>query len=246
MEEAEVNKDSPVPLYYQIKEILKEKIESGVLEPNERLPSERDLQNKHGISRMTARRALTELESEGYAYREQGKGSYVEEPKLRQALSKLTSFTEDMRDRGLEPGAKVLSKELISVEDQLSDKLTLQSDEKVFLLRRVRFANNEPLAIETSYLRNKFCPGIEDFDFNDRSLYETLRTKFGINLGRAEQSVEANLASKFEADVLNIEKGSPMLTTERLTFLTDGGTPIELARSTYRGDRYKMMVELRR
>ncbi|MBS3736759.1 MAG: GntR family transcriptional regulator [Candidatus Bipolaricaulota bacterium] len=246
MKEAKVNKESPVPLYYQVKENLKEKIESGVLEPNERLPSERDLENKHGISRMTARRALTELESEGYVYREQGKGSYVAEPKLRQALSKLTSFTEDMQDRGLEPGAEVLNKELITVEDQLSDKLMLQSGEKVFLLRRVRLADNEPLAIETSHLRNKFCPGIEEFDFKDRSLYETLKREFGINLGRAEQSVEANLASKFKADVLNVEKGSPMLTTERLTFLTDGETPIELARSTYRGDRYKMLVELRR
>lgn len=246
MEEAEVNKDSPVPLYYQIKEILKEKIESGVLEPNERLPSERDLENRHGISRMTARRALTELESEGYVYREQGKGSYVAEPKLRQALSKLTSFTEDMRDRGLEPGAKVISKELITVEDQLSDKLMLDDEEKVFMLRRIRLADNEPLAIETSYLRSKFCPGIEEFNFHDRSLYNTLKSEFGVNLGRAEQSVEANLASKFEADVLGVEKGSPMLTTERLTFLTDGETPIELARSTYRGDRYKMMVELRR
>lgn len=245
MSNSEVDKNSPVPLYYQIKESLKEKIESGTLEPHERLPSERDLENRYGISRMTARRALTELESEGYVYREQGKGSYVAEPKLRQALLELTGFSEDMRSRRLTPGAKVLEKKLVVPEEETARKLKITREDKIFLLQRVRLAESEPLAIETTHLRYEFCRGIDEMNFSDRSLYSTLRNEFGISLSRAEQSVEATLATEFESNHLDIDEGAPMLTTERTTFTGDGDTPIEYARSTYRGDRYKLFVEMK-
>lgn len=244
MNNSEVDKGSPVPLYYQIKESLKEKIESGTLQPHERLPSERDLENRYGISRMTARRALTELESEGYVYREQGKGSYVAEPKLRQTLLELTGFSEDMRSRRLNPGARVLEKKLVEPEEETARKLKISTEDKIFLLQRVRLAESEPLAIETTHLNYDFCKGIENMDFSDRSLYSTLRQEFGLSLSRAEQSVEATLATEFESDHLDIKEGAPLLTTERTTFADDGDIPIEYARSTYRGDRYKLFVEM--
>lgn len=246
MKQTGVSKKSPLPIYYQVKEILKEKIESGFFKAHEALPSERELGEKYDISRMTARRALTELESEGYVYREQGKGSFVAEPKLRQALSKLTGFTEDMQDRGLKPGAKVLDIKVIAGDEELAEKFSVPSDENFVRLQRVRLANGEPLAIETSHLRHKLCEGIEDIDFTDRSLYETLGKEYGIHLGRAEQTVEATLAGEFEAQVLGIKTGVPILSTERFTYLEDDKTIIEYARSAYRADRYKLYVELRR
>ncbi|MBS3765727.1 GntR family transcriptional regulator [Candidatus Bipolaricaulota bacterium] len=244
MNESDVNKDSPVPLYYQIKEKLKEEIESGTLEPHDRLPSERDLEKRYGVSRMTARRALTELESDGYVYREQGKGSYVAEPKLRQGLLELTGFSEDMKNRRMSPGAQVLEQKTIEPEKAIARKLKVSPDDKVFLLQRVRTAESEPLAIETTHLRYELCEGIEEMDFSDRSLYSTLRNEYDLTLSRAKQSVESTLADDFEATELGVPEGTPMLTTERTTFISDGETPIEYARSTYRGDRYKLLVEL--
>ncbi|MEF8798418.1 MAG: GntR family transcriptional regulator [Candidatus Bipolaricaulota bacterium] len=245
MKASDVDKNSPVPIYYQIKELFKERIEGGDLEPHQRLPSERDLEKKYGISRMTARRALTELESEGYAYREQGKGSYVAEPKLRQALLELTGFTEDMKKRRMSPGARVIEQKLVDSDQELAAKLEVEVESKIFVLQRIRLAEEEPLAIETSHLRYEVCEGIEEYDFEDRSLYDTLKNDFDISLSWAEQSVEATLADEFEAENLGIDKGTPMLMTERTTYLGDEETPIEYARSVYRGDRYKLFVELR-
>ncbi len=246
MRKSGISKKSPLPIYYQVKEILKERIESGSLKPHECLPSERELGQEYDISRMTARHALTELELEGYVYRQQGKGSFVAEPKLRQALLKLTGFTEDMKDRGLKPGAKVLDIKAITGDEELAEKFSAPTEENFVQLQRVRLANGEPLAIETSHLRHKLCEGIENIDFTNKSLYETMRKEYGIHLGRAEQTVEATLAGEFEAQVLGIKKGMPMLSTERITYLEDDKTVIEYARSTYRADRYKLYVELRR
>ena len=245
MKGSNIDKSSPVPIYYQIKEFYKEKIENGNLEPHQRLPSERELEKRYEISRMTARRALTELESEGYAYREQGKGSYVAEPKLHQALLELTGFTTDMKKRRMSPGARVLEQKLIKCDEELAKKLNAESNEKIFVLQRVRLAEEEPLAIEKTHLRHKLCRGIEEYDFQDRSLYSTLREDFGMNLSWAEQSVEATLADEYKAEQLGVDKGSPMLMTERTTYIGDEETPIEYAHSTYRGDRYKLFVELR-
>lgn len=241
-----IRKNSPLPLYYQLKEFLKGRIESGGLRPHDRLPSERELEERYGVSRMTARHALVELELEGYAYREQGRGTFVAEPKLRQGLLRLTSFTEDMEARGLQPGARVLEVRLLPQAPELLGRLKAEPGEEFVKVQRVRLANGEPMALETSFLRRRFCAGIEELDLTDRSLYATLRERFGVELGWAEQAVEAKLADEYEAEVLGVQAGTPMLLMERTTYLADGSTPIEYVRSSYRGDRYQLYVELRR
>lgn len=239
-----VNRNSPLPLYYQLKEILKAKIEGGKLKPHERLPSETELVQLFQVSRMTVRQALVELENEGFIRRRQGQGTFVAEPKLRQGLLRLTSFTEDMEARGLRPGARVLAVEVLSGEEELVRRLKAAPDEQFVRLERVRLADAEPMALEISFLRRKFCPGIEEIDFTDRSLYETLRSRYGIYLGWAEQTLEVKLADDYEADVLKVKKGLPMWRMERLTYLEDRATAVEYVCSTYRGDRYKLYTEL--
>ncbi len=241
----ELDRASPLPLYYQIKELLRERIERGELRPHERLPSENELERALGVSRMTARRALAELETEGYVYREQGRGTFVAEPKLRQSLLRLTSFTEDMRARGLRPGARVLDVRVMR-DERVAARMGLEPEEAFVRVRRVRLADGQPLALETAYVRAALCPGLEAEDLTDRSLYQTLRERYKLQLGRAEQTLEAGAATEFEAQVLRIPVGQPVLLIERLTFLGDGKTPIEFVRSVYRGDRYKFVVELRR
>jgi len=239
-----VDRASPVPVYYQLKEALKEQIESGVYKPHERLPSERELEEAYRISRMTARRALEELEAEGYIYRAQGRGSFVAEPKIRQGLLWLTSFTEDMKERGMCAGARVLEVRVLK-DEKVARRLKVDPDEEFVKLQRLRTADGEPMALEVSFLRRKLCPGLEEYDFNDRSLYKTLE-EFGLHLGRAEQTVEAKVADDFEAELLGVKPGTPLLSMERVTYLADGQTPIEYVRSLYRGDRYKLFVELKR
>jgi len=240
-----IDRGSPLPIYYQLKEALKQQIESGALKPHDRMPSERELEEAYHISRMTARRALAELEAEGYIYRVQGKGSFVAEPKVRQGLLWLTSFTEDTRGRGMRAGAKVLRAEVVK-DERVARRLGLDPAEEFVMLQRLRLADGKPMALETSYLRRHFCPGLEKYDFTDRSLYRTLQEEYGLRLGRAEQTVEAKVADEFEAELLGVKPGTPMLSMERITYLDDGQTPIEFVRSVYRGDRYKLYVELKR
>lgn len=242
----QLSKSSPLPIYYQLKEALREQIESGALKPHERLLSERELGESYNISRMTARQALSKLEVAGYIYRRQGKGSFVAEPKIRQGLLRLSSFTEDMRQRGLSPGARVLSVELISTNADLIRRFQAEANEQFVKIQRIRLADGEPMALEFSSLRHKFCPGIEELDFTDRSIYETLRERYNIYLGCADQTIEVKSASEYEAQVLNVKQGAPMWQMERLTYLEDRRTVIEYVRSAYRGDRYKLYAELDR
>ncbi len=244
MDRTYVEKDSPLPLYYQLAEALKTKIEEGQFDTHQRLPSERELSERFDVSRMTARKALSEIESEGYIYRSQGKGSFVAEPKLRQSLFELTSYTEDMQRRGLSPGAKVLSLDVVEDDAMLAEKLNASSDERFVKLQRIRLADDEPMALETSHLRRKYCPGIEDVDFTNKSLYKTLKEQFNVKLGTADQWIEATLADSFHSKWLKVEKASPMLSTERTTFMSRGDEAIEYTKAVYRGDKYKLFVKL--
>ena len=242
----QISKSNPLPVYYQLKEALRKQIVSGALKPHERLLSERELEKSYNISRMTARQALSKLEAAGYIYRRQGKGSFVAEPKIRQGLLQLSSFTEDMQQRGLSPGARVLSVELVSPSADLIQRFQAEASEQFVRIQRIRLADGEPMALEFSSLRYKFCPGIEELDFTDRSIYETLRERYNIYLGCADQTIEVKSASEYETQVLNVKRGTPMWQMERLTYLEDKRTVIEYVQSTYRGDRYKLFTELDR
>lgn len=241
-----ISEINPLPLYYQLKELLREQIECGALKPNQPVPSERELGEKYNISRMTARHALSQLEAEGFVYRKQGKGTFVAEPKIRQGLLKLTSFTEDMQSKGMKPGAKVVDMDVLSEDEELESKLGASPGEQFVKIQRVRTADGKPMALETSFLRRKFCPGIEEMDLNNRSLYKILEEQYQIFFSRAEQTLEPKLADEYEAQILGVDKGKPMLLMERTTFLEDSSTAIEYVRSVYRGDRYKFYIELTR
>lgn len=240
-----LNRREPLPLYYQLKELLKDLIDQGKIPPHQQLPSEQKLAERYGISRMTARRTLEELVAEGYVYRAQGRGTFVAEPKLRQSLMLLTSFSEDMRARGLEPGAKVIDVDVLQ-RPGIARKLQADDDEHLIKVQRVRLANREPMALETSFLRHRFCPGLEEADLTNRSLYEVLASQHGVQLARAEQTLEAKLSDEYESDILQIAPGSAVLLIERLTFLDDDVTPVEFVSSTYRADRYKFFIQLDR
>ena len=239
-----LDRTSPVPLYYQLKEIFRSWITAGDFDRDGRFPSEAELQQQFKVSRMTIRRALSELVQEGFLVREQGRGSFVVRPRVQDQLRYLTSFTEDMRLRGLPTGSRILDFRLVH-DPEVAKAMGIPESEELVQLRRLRLVRDEPVAIQNAFIRHRFCPGLVERGLMEGSLYATLERGYGLKLGRAIQTVEAKPADEYEARLLGIELGQPVLLLERLTFLK-GGEPVEYVRSAYRGDRYRFTVELPR
>ena len=238
-----LDKKSPLPIYYQLKEILREKIVSGEWTPGTMIPSERELSERYEISRMTARQALGELTREGILHREKGKGTFVSEPKMQQALTSLTSFSEDMQTRGKLSGAKVLRLELISAPARILSALSISASQKVVLLKRLRMAEGEPIAVESCFLHFSDAEKLLDEDLENSSLYSLLSQKYEVIPTRAQQQVEADLCSHREKELLKIKDGAPVLRNRRTTF-DQKGKVFEYTESAYRADRYIFQVEL--
>lgn len=236
-------KSGPVPRYYQLMEFIRERIRNGEWAPGTLIPSERELCERYGISRMTARQAITELVNEGLLYREQGKGTFVGRPVIPQQLLSLTGFTEDMHARERRAGARVLEAEMWPADQTTADALRIKIGQPVYRLRRLRLADAEPLAIETTCVSFIGCERLLDHDLERDSLYRLLADVFDMPPITAEQEIEASLASSDEAPVLEIPTGSPVLRTRRIT-TTRRGQPVEYATSLYRGDTYRFFTRL--
>lgn len=240
-----IYRNSPVPRYHQLKEILRERIRSGEWKPGDLIPSERELSETYDISRMTARQAITELVNEGVFFREQGRGTFVAQNKITQQLLHLTGFTEDIRARGQKPSTKVLSATMLPVDEVAATHLRIAVGEPLFVVRRLRLADDEPLAIEVSMLHFKGCERLVDEDLEHQSLYRILESTYGIPLMEADQEIEAGLASGEEAHILKVAPGSAVLYTRRTTY-TERNRPIEYAKSVYRGNKYTFHTHLKR
>lgn len=240
-----IYRNSPLPRYFQLKEIMRERIRTGDWKPGDLIPSERELGETYGISRMTARQAITELVNEGLLYREQGKGTFVSQHKITQQLIHLTGFTEDIRARGQRPGTKVLSAQMYPADETTAERLRINAGDMVFRLQRLRLADGEPLAIELSLISFKGCERLLEEDLENHSLYRALETKYGLPPMEAEQELEAGLAGNEEAHLLKISVGSAVLFIRRTTY-TERNQPIEYARSVYCGNKYTFYTHMKR
>jgi len=233
---------SALPLYIQIAEGLLDRIESGELSPGDRLPPEREWSEMLGVNRLTLRRALHMLESEGLIIRRQGDGTYVAEPKIEQQASQLVPFTRGMQRRGYTPSAKVLTFDQKPAEAAVAKELHLPVGAPVYYLHRLRLVNHEPLLLERLTLPLHRLPKLDRFDLAKRSLYEVMETEYGILVSRARQSLEPVVATEYEAEVLGVKLGAPLMLEHRLAFDQDD-QPIEHGRDLYRGDRFRFITE---
>lgn len=240
-----IYRNSPVPRYYQLKEIMRERVRSGEWKPGDLIPSERELGEMYSISRMTVRQAITDLVNEGLFYREQGRGTFVSQRKMTQQLIHLTGFTEDIRARGQAPSTKVLSVQMCPADEGTAERLRIEVGQMIFCLRRLRLADNEPLAIEFSQVNFSGCEKLLEEDLENNSLYRLLETKFAIPPMEAEQEIEAGLAGNEESHLLKIPIGSPVLFTRRTTY-TDRNQPFEYAKAVYCGNKYTFYTQLKR
>jgi GntR family transcriptional regulator len=236
-----LNKSSIVPIYHQLKTLIQNRILSGEYAIGAQLPSERELCDTYAISRMTVRQAIIDLVNDGLVKRERGRGSYVAKPKIEQGLQ-LTSFTEEMRRRNMNPGTRLLSLRTCVAEGRSVDRLQLSQDRNIHCIVRLRLADGEPMAIETCHIPVSLLPALSPGSLEHGSLYATLR-ETGLCMAYAEQTVEASLAKSDEAELLNIKYKAPVLLIERTTYLADT-TPLEYVRSVYRADRYKFSLRL--
>lgn len=239
-----VTHDSPVPLYIQIKDYIRRSIQNGVIEVHERVPSERELAQQFNVNRLTASRALKELALEGLIYSRVGKGTYVSPPKINQTLQSLSSFSEEMRQRGQQASSQVLNATIEPASEQVARALSVLAGTEVVRLVRVRLADDLPIALESSHILAALCPGmLARHDFAHESLYQVLRQEFGLRMMYAHQTIEAQVASEHELRALQCKPGTPILSIVRVTY-TDADQPVEYVRSAYRGDRYKFHTEL--
>lgn len=240
-----VNKSSPIPLYYQLKDIISELIEDEELKPNDPIPPERELCEYHGVSRMTVNKAIANLVNEGLLYREQGKGTFVAKPKEGYQLSRLLSFTEDMKAKGLQVDTRMISFQRKAATRKLKKALNLAEKEEVFEIKRLRLVSGEPYAIETAYLPVSICEGLTMEKLDNKSLYDVLRNEYGLRMDYAHQTIEAVIVDEYESEILQVAQQSIALMLSRKTYL-EGDRPMELTKAVYRGDKYKFEVVLRR
>lgn len=239
-----LNKDIPVPLYYQLKGILLEYIKEHHVNPEEPIPTEVDISAHFNISRPTVRQAINELVVEGYLYRVKGKGTFISKPKINQDfLIVLDSFNNEMTKKGFVPSTKILSIDVTNSDEKVSEALKIPFGSEVIQLCRIRYANQEPIVFVTTYIPHDKCPDLINKNLASESLYELLEKEYGLSIVRATRSLESILAGEFEAKILDIEKGAPIQFFESVAFLEDN-TPIEYSLAKYRGDRNKFTFEL--
>ena len=237
--------ESAIPLYSQIKILLQNQIESGIFAVGARLPSERELAERYDVSRMTARQALRSLAQVGLTHTRVGKGTFVSAPKINHELRVLTSFSEDIQQRGLQPSSRVLVAEVRLADDLIANRLRVVSGSEIVVLSRVRLAGDQPLALETTHLPHHRCPQlIERYDFSQVSLYNILRRDYGLALVWADQVIETRSPKLHECEALKLDKNIPVLSFTRVTY-NEEDHPIEFVRSVYRGDQYQLRVILR-
>jgi len=237
-------RDSKLPFYHQLYEILRGDIVSGKWQPGDILPSESELIDQYEVSRITVRQALDTLVNDGLIYRQRGRGTFVAHPTVEQGLNRIVSFTEDMQQRGFRSGTELLTAELTPASREIAEKLQVDPTEELAHLERLRLADGEAMSVEESYLIHHLCPGILQGDYAQKSLRETLARQYGLHLVRAKQTIRAILTPAKLAAKLSVPPRSALLFIERVSF-SDQNRPIEFLRVYHRGDRYTLYNELR-
>jgi GntR family transcriptional regulator len=242
--EMDLNRKVPIPLYYQLKEYIRQQIEEGVLAPGDLLPSERELSEKYGISRPTVRQALKELVYEGYLTREKGRGTFVARPKIDYSfIQHFTTFYEEMEEKGYVLKTQVLKKEVRKASKKLAQLLQIKEGEDFIYIERLRSIEGEPVVWVRNHVPYALCPGLLEEDLTDRSLYQLLAEKYNLVPKWAEIALEPTLADELDARLLQIDVGAPMFLMENVTY-SEKEKPMDFFISRFRGDKGRVRVRV--
>jgi GntR family transcriptional regulator len=208
------------------------------------IPSERQLSAELGVSRLTLRAAIDDLVRDGYLVRKRGSGTFVGQPKIAQELT-MTSFSEDMRRRGMRPGSRTLSLMTTTAGAYLGRCLHVSPSERIVVAKRLRLADGETMAIETLHVPAAMVPDLTPRDLEETSFYELLSARYGIEIVGGVQTIEPTVTNEDESSALGVPLHSPAFQFERTT-RAESGVIVEFVRSIYRGDRYRLVTELHR
>ena len=228
-----------LPAYQRIQNVLRKSIESGELHPGDVVASERDLARIHQVSLMTARHALTSLEREGIVERRQGVGTFVAAPKIH--FNKLMSYTEQMASRSLTAGSKILFSKIIYDEQEIAARLALPTNTGIIKLERLRHSSEEPFALETCYFSSEEFPNLLSLPLNRESLFKVLEREYQVELGYADEEIDATAADTRTAELLSVSRGEPLMRIRQLIYSTKGKA-ITYVLGFYRSDRHKLVI----
>lgn len=235
----------PTPLYYQLKQIVRAEIERGVYRPGDRLPSETEMIQQYGVSRITVRQALSELESEGVIVRKHGKGTFVAEHDIEHELVHLTDFVEDMELAGLAPSSQIRGIKREAANSIIAKALNVPVGEEVICIDRLRLADNRPIACDTTWLPLRFGLLLPDTELTDKTIYHILETRYGIPIETGVFHISASNATLEQSHLLNVPTGTGLLLIQRISYTT-GNIPVYIQDRYYRTDRVSYRVTLRR
>lgn len=239
--EKDISRNVPISLYYQLKEELMKKIVSKQWLPGEKIPSEKELCRLYGVSRITVRKALDELERSGQLMRRQGKGTFVTNISMVQRLSKFYSFSEELKQRGMEEHFQIIDFSQIPADNEVASYLGLEPMSQVFKLTRLRLVDLTPYTLETSYIPVEVYPALTEEAISSKGLYNAMRAG-GIFPDRATEKFRATVIRKYEAEHMGLKIGMPAMHLERVTY--SGVRTIEYCSSIVRGDFFTYTVEL--
>lgn len=239
----EINKNSRLPLYHQLVDILLDDIEQGKISENDKLPSERELCDAYDISRSTVRQAILELEKLGYVYKHHGKGTFISPKALNQDLLQFYSFTDEMVKLGKIPSSKVLSFGIVDCNLKVARKLKCNEFDKVYEIVRLRLADDEPMMYEQTYLPCNRFANLSSKEIEKSPMYDVFRSKYGVKLTKAEEELQPVKTRRHEAKLLEVDESVPSMMIERITFENDA--IIEYTVGIARGDRFKYRVVLK-
>jgi len=238
-----INRDLPIPYYFQIAEILRGMIADVEVGPDAEvsLPSENELCALYDVTRATVRHALELLEREGLIYRKKGKGTFLRR-RVQLDLARLCSTTRDMQARGWVPGTRLLRMRTLMPSPHIQHQLRSEATTPVWEINRLRLADDEPISLQWSYLP---CQRVPDLDRHDLtgSLYETLSSAYAIELRTAEQVIRTRMATGEEAPLLGVPEGAPVFVIDRTSY-DQAGNPVEYLHALWRGDRYDLQIRL--
>ena len=234
---------NPIPLYFQLKNIIENQISSGELKPGEKVPSENTLCEQYQVSRTTARQAITELVNTGKVVRTQGKGSFVAQYPINKPPYRLTGFSADMKKQGFHPTSKMLEFKAMLPSPEVARMLRISPSDAIIYIKRLRYIDGHVMGIEYTHMPFNRFPGLLDENLEDNSLYETLINKFNTVPSRVAITFEAVLCEDDLCDLLNATTSTPFLHLSDITF-DQNDRLIEYSTTFYRGDRYTFHVEI--
>jgi len=238
-----LDNNSPIPLYYQLKSFIENQISSGSWKPGEQIPSEAELCQEFQISRTTIRQAIGELVSQGKLKRTQGRGTFVTQYNIEKPLFFLIGFSQDMKLRGLKPSSRVLKFETIPPSAHITQFLRLKENEPAILVKRLRLADDQLMAIDNCYLPFNRYFAIMHENLENNSLYDLLAKKFDTVPVRSIRTIESVGCPPPEAELLDVKIGFPILYIVGTNF-DQNDQPFEYAETFYRGDRFTFNIEI--